>query len=207
MICYSVRVLSVAAIANNPESGLRGRSCFKMGIPRLFLHSKSAPSLGCPVIVLDIQRELDAVQVHSSVRVLEGSLAQLRDHQMSANTGIYLLCRSATLHCPFTAIAHWLKGCARPFAQSPPCSRGENCSVCTCRVVGDLMKSAGHRMGSMKELDTYIRDPRGISGHVQVLVNFCLKMIHTLLLSEFVTAHVNNPSEDVGLGTSTWLVL
>ena len=42
--------------------------------------------------------------------------------------------------------------------------------MCTCRVVGDLMKSAGHRMGSMKELDTYIRDPRGISGHVQVLV-------------------------------------
>jgi hypothetical protein len=34
------------------------------------------------------------------------------------------------------------------------------------------MKSAGHRMGSMKELDTYIRDPRGISGHVQVLVIF-----------------------------------
>lgn len=30
------------------------------------------------------------------------------------------------------------------------------------------MKSAGHRMGSVKELDTYIRDPRAISGHVQV---------------------------------------
>ncbi|EIE21290.1 hypothetical protein COCSUDRAFT_57193 [Coccomyxa subellipsoidea C-169] len=68
-------------------------------------------------------------EVHSSVRDLEGSMAQLREHQMSANTGIYLL----------------------------------------CRVVGDLMKSAGHRMGSVKELDTYIRDPRAISGHVQGL--------------------------------------
>lgn len=37
------------------------------------------------------------------------------------------------------------------------------------RVVGDLMKSAGHRMGSMKELDTYIRNPRAIAGHVEVL--------------------------------------
>jgi hypothetical protein len=42
MICHSVRVLSVAAIAYNSESGLRGRSCFRMGIQRLFLHSKTA---------------------------------------------------------------------------------------------------------------------------------------------------------------------
>lgn len=117
MICHSVRVLSVAAIAYNPESVLRGRSCFKMGIPRLFLCSKTALHLwDAQCDILDIQRELNAVQVHSSVRVLEGSLAQLRDHQMSANTGIYLLCRSGTLHCPFIAAAHWLNGCAQPLA-------------------------------------------------------------------------------------------
>lgn len=28
---------------------------------------------------------------------MEGSMEQLREQQMSANTGIYLLCRSATL--------------------------------------------------------------------------------------------------------------
>ena len=47
--------------------------------------------------------------------------------------------------------------------------RNERCVCVLCRVVGDLMKSAGHRMGSMKELDTYIRNPRAIAGHVQVL--------------------------------------
>lgn len=30
------------------------------------------------------------------------------------------------------------------------------------------MKNAGHRIGSVKELDTYIRNPRGITSHVQV---------------------------------------
>ena len=37
-----------------------------------------------------------------------------------------------------------------------------------CRVVGDLMKSAGHRLGSVAELETYIRRPRNIAGNVQV---------------------------------------
>ncbi|BDA51119.1 hypothetical protein COCOBI_17-3390 [Coccomyxa sp. Obi] len=77
--------------------------------------------------VEDTRSKVD--EVHSSVRVLEGSMEQLREQQMSANTGIYLL----------------------------------------CRVVGDLMKSAGHRMGSVKELDTYIRNPHAIAGHVQGL--------------------------------------
>ena len=31
-----------------------------------------------------------------------------------------------------------------------------------CRVVGDLMKSAGMRLGSVAELETYIRRPRNI---------------------------------------------
>lgn len=37
------------------------------------------------------------------------------------------------------------------------------------RVVGDLMRSAGHRLESVSELDTYLRRPRGLMGHVQVL--------------------------------------
>ncbi len=34
--------------------------------------------------------------------------------------------------------------------------------VWACRVVGDLMKSAGMRLGSVAELETYIRRPRNI---------------------------------------------
>lgn len=38
-----------------------------------------------------------------------------------------------------------------------------------CRVVGDLMKSAGMRLGSVAELETYIRRPRDIgSGSIPV---------------------------------------
>jgi hypothetical protein len=37
------------------------------------------------------------------------------------------------------------------------------------RVVGDLMRSAGHRLESVSELDSYLRRPRGLTGgHVQV---------------------------------------
>jgi len=44
-----------------------------------------------------------------------------------------------------------------------------------CRVVGDLMKSAGHRLGSVAELETYIRRPRNISSNVQVhLLALCI---------------------------------
>ena len=35
------------------------------------------------------------------------------------------------------------------------------------RVVGDLMRNAGHRLESVTDLDSYIRRPRGIMGHVQ----------------------------------------
>ena len=63
----------------------------------------------------------------------------------------------------------------------------------TCRVVGDLMKSAGHRMGSVKELDTYIRDPRAISGHVQVptvrtrqiLVTIVVQQSHSCIVAQY----------------------
>ena len=36
------------------------------------------------------------------------------------------------------------------------------------RVVGDLMKNAGHRATSVVELDQYLRRPRSIGGRVQV---------------------------------------
>ena len=36
------------------------------------------------------------------------------------------------------------------------------------RVVGDLMRSAGHRLESVSELDSYLRRPRSLTGHVQV---------------------------------------
>ncbi|KAK9840804.1 hypothetical protein WJX81_005840 [Elliptochloris bilobata] len=38
-----------------------------------------------------------------------------------------------------------------------------------CRVVGDLMKGAGHRAASAVELDQYLRRPRSIGGRVQGL--------------------------------------
>lgn len=37
--------------------------------------------------------------MHSSVKELEGSIDHIRADQQYANTGIYLLCRSATLLC------------------------------------------------------------------------------------------------------------
>lgn len=41
-------------------------------------------------------------------------------------------------------------------------------NTCACRrVVGDLMRNAGHRLESVTDLDSYIRRPRGIMGHVQ----------------------------------------
>ena len=41
------------------------------------------------------------------------------------------------------------------------------CRSGTHRVVGDLMRNAGHRLESVTDLDSYIRRPRGIMGHVQ----------------------------------------
>ena len=38
----------------------------------------------------------------------------------------------------------------------------------SCRVVGDMMRSAGNRLGSVKELESYIRRPRNITSNMAV---------------------------------------
>ena len=54
------------------------------------------------------------------------------------------------------------------------CSRNCTCAsdlkpyIPCWRVVGDLMKHAGHRAASVVELDQYLRRPRSIGGRVQV---------------------------------------